>query len=89
MTNLRLIPASSGEQWGGEFDPDAFDPAGVVDVHASGRSFGPVRRTYADVAVGEPIALVGSSGLLEVAVRQGSAAGAFGVTVGTLVDVRL
>jgi S-adenosylmethionine hydrolase len=33
-----------------------------------------LRRTYADVASGEPMALVGSSGLVEIAVRDGSAA---------------
>ena len=33
-----------------------------------------LRRTYADVAPGEPMALVGSSGLVEIAVRDGSAA---------------
>jgi S-adenosylmethionine hydrolase len=33
-----------------------------------------LRRTYADAASGEPMALVGSSGLVEIAVRDGSAA---------------
>ena len=33
-----------------------------------------VRITYADVAIGQPIALIGSSGLLEIALRSGSAA---------------
>lgn len=33
----------------------------------------PVVRTYADAAVGEAVALVGSSGFLEIAVRDGSA----------------
>jgi S-adenosylmethionine hydrolase len=31
-------------------------------------------RTYADVAPGSPLALVGSNGLIEIAVREGSAA---------------
>jgi S-adenosylmethionine hydrolase len=43
----------------------------------------PVRRTYADVASGEPLALVGSSGLVEIAVRDGSAALTFGLTRGS------
>jgi S-adenosylmethionine hydrolase len=43
-------------------------------VKVGGRLIGPVRRTYADVAVGKPLALIGSSGLLEIAVRNGSAA---------------
>lgn len=33
----------------------------------------PFRQTYAEVAVGKPVALVGSSGLLEIAVRNGNA----------------
>jgi S-adenosylmethionine hydrolase len=46
-----------------------------------------VRRTYGEVAVGEPLALVGSSGFLEIAVRQGSAAAALGALPGTLVTL--
>lgn len=44
-----------------------------------------VRRTYADVAPGTLLALVGSSGLLEVAVREGSAARRLGVARGAAV----
>jgi S-adenosylmethionine hydrolase len=43
----------------------------------------PVRRTYADVASGEPLALVGSSGLVEIAVRDGSAATKLGLRRGS------
>jgi S-adenosylmethionine hydrolase len=38
--------------------------------------------TFADAAIGEPVAYVGSSGLLELAVRQGNAAREWGVGVG-------
>jgi S-adenosylmethionine hydrolase len=48
----------------------------------------PLRRTYADVATGEPVALVGSSGLIEVAVRDGSAAHSLGLTRGSIVRVK-
>ena len=41
-----------------------------------------LRRTYADAATGEAIALVGSSGLVEVAVRDGSAAEILGLSGG-------
>lgn len=41
-----------------------------------------VRRTYADVGEGELVALAGSSGFLEVAVRGGNAAVALGVRRG-------
>lgn len=48
----------------------------------------PVRRVYADVAPGAPVALVGSNGLLEIAVREGNAAERFGVARGTRVVLR-
>ncbi len=34
----------------------------------------PLRRTYAEVEIGEPIAVVGSTGFIEIAVRDGNAA---------------
>jgi S-adenosylmethionine hydrolase len=55
---------------------------GVLEV--AGRSL-PVRRTYADVARGDAVALCGSSGLVEVAVRDGSAASVLGIRRGTIV----
>ncbi|MEZ0266110.1 MAG: SAM hydroxide adenosyltransferase, partial [Phycisphaerae bacterium] len=48
-----------------------------------GRRSVPVKRTYADVPVGRPVALVGSSGLLEVAVRNGNAARKLHLNVGS------
>lgn len=48
---------------------------------------GPVRRTYGDVAAGALVALVGSIGLLEVSVRDGSAARRLDVDRGTPVTV--
>ncbi|MDF1501605.1 SAM-dependent chlorinase/fluorinase [Roseisolibacter sp. H3M3-2] len=47
-----------------------------------------VRRVYEDVAPGAPVALVGSNGLLEIAVREGSAAGQLGLARGTRVVLR-
>jgi S-adenosyl-L-methionine hydrolase (adenosine-forming) len=46
---------------------------GTLRVCVSSREV-PVGRTYADVEPGQPIALAGSRGLLEIAVREGSAA---------------
>jgi len=46
----------------------------------------PVVRTFADVEVGRTCALVGSAGLLEVAVRDGNAAKSLGLRVGTPVE---
>lgn len=53
-------------------------------VAATGRPI-PVRATYADVAPGAPVALTGSTGLLEIAVRDGSAAQTLGLTRGSAV----
>src|SRR5205085_782329 len=42
-----------------------------------------VRRTYSEVASGSPLALVGSTGLIEIAVRDGNAARQLGVGRGS------
>jgi S-adenosyl-L-methionine hydrolase (adenosine-forming) len=49
----------------------------------------PVHRTYAEVPSGSPLALVGSTGLVEIAVRDGSAAVLLGLRRGTAVVMRL
>jgi S-adenosylmethionine hydrolase len=46
-------------------------PSASVKVRR--RTIGKLKRTYWDVAPGKPLALIGSSGLLEIAVRDGSA----------------
>ena len=56
-------------------------------VEIAGRSM-PIMRTYADAPVGELIALVGSSGFVEVAQRDGHAARALGVARGAPVTLR-
>lgn len=48
----------------------------------------PIRRTYGDVSEGEVVALVGSSGLVEIAVRDGSAAEVLGAKRGGTVVLR-
>lgn len=57
-------------------------------VVIEGKNVGPLRRTYADVKRGELIALTGSDGLLEIALRDGSAAAALGVERQAVVTVR-
>ena len=59
--------------------------AGVIE--AAGKTL-PLRRTYADVALGTALAIVGSSGLIEIAVRDGSAARLLNITRGTPVVFR-
>jgi S-adenosylmethionine hydrolase len=56
-------------------------------VRVKGRDLGRLRRTYWDVPPGKPLALIGSSGLLEIAVRDGSAAQDLGLQVGDEVNL--
>lgn len=56
-------------------------------VRVNGRDLGRIRKTYWDVAPGKPLALIGSSGLLEIAVRDGSAAQKLRLSVGDSVRV--
>lgn len=72
----------------------AFDQHGSAPLEACGlfvsageQSIGPVERTYASVAAGSPVALVGSSGRLEIAVNGGNAAQTLALGVGTAVRV--
>lgn len=55
-------------------------------IHAGGRDLGPLRRCYAEVGQGQVLALVGSTGLLEVAVNGGSAAHLLGLARGDQVE---
>jgi S-adenosylmethionine hydrolase len=55
---------------------------GAVDV--GGRRIA-LARTYSEVEAGDPVALVGSSGLVEIAVRDGSAAAQLGLRRGSSV----
>jgi S-adenosylmethionine hydrolase len=48
----------------------------------------PVRRSYVDVPTGDPIAVVGSTGLIEIAVRDGNAAKKMKLRRGSVVVLR-
>jgi len=61
--------------------------AGARSIFVNGRNVGPLRRSYSDVARGEPLALIGSSDLLEIAAREASAAVQLHINVGG--EVRL
>lgn len=56
-------------------------------IEVDGRTL-PVARTYADVESGAATAVVGSSGLIELAVRDGSAAAVLGLSRGSAVVLR-
>jgi S-adenosyl-L-methionine hydrolase (adenosine-forming) len=53
-----------------------------VSVKVGRKNIGRMKRTYVDAAPGRPLALFGSSGLLEIAVRDGSAAKTLRLRVG-------
>jgi len=52
-----------------------------------GRALGPVRGHYAQVRAGEPLALIGSSGFLELSVREGSFAHDFNAAPGDYAEL--
>jgi len=60
----------------------------AANVKINRRIIGKLRKTYWDVAPGKPLALIGSSGLLEIAVRDGSAKDDLKVRVGDEVVLR-
>jgi S-adenosylmethionine hydrolase len=64
------------------------DRLGAGSVSIGERELGPVRHSYVDVRSGQPLALVGSAGMLEIAVRDGSAAATLGAGRGTTVLAR-
>jgi S-adenosyl-L-methionine hydrolase (adenosine-forming) len=69
------------------FTPALVPPYAILE--SEDMAIGPIRRTFGDVAQGELLAYWGSSGLLEVAVRDGSAARRLGIGVGGRVTARL
>ncbi len=60
----------------------------TLSVRAKHHQIGAVRKTYWDVEPGKALALIGSSGLLEIAVRDGSAEKELGLLVGDEVTLR-
>jgi S-adenosylmethionine hydrolase len=59
----------------------------AVSIEIAGRAIS-LARTYSDVAVGALVAVIGSSGLVEIAVRDGSAAAMLGAARGEPVIMR-
>ncbi|MFQ5590924.1 MAG: S-adenosyl-l-methionine hydroxide adenosyltransferase family protein [Phycisphaerae bacterium] len=59
-----------------------------VEVFVNGTAVGPLRSTFCDVPTETPLALVGGSGMLEIAVNCGNAAELFGPADSVLIEVR-
>ena len=67
---------------------DALRDSPPLNVKVNRRTIGKLKRTYWDVPPGKPLALIGSSGLLEIAVRDGSARDDLNIRVGDDVVLR-
>lgn len=63
-------------------------PADAWEFEIKGRRVRGLRGAYAEVGIGEPLALIGSNQTLEFSVREGSAAALWGVQVGEVVRAR-
>jgi S-adenosylmethionine hydrolase len=57
-------------------------------VHVRGHELCGVKRFYQQTAAGQPLAVVGSTGLLEIAIHAGHAAEALGLKPGQPIEVR-
>lgn len=66
---------------------DLIQPAMTFSV--SSQEVGVLRHTFADVPAGRPLAYLGSGGTVEIAVRDGSAAGLLGAGLGNEVRGRM
>jgi S-adenosylmethionine hydrolase len=75
------------KQEAGSTGPTHFRASAAVVVVA-GQEIAGIRRTYTEVAPGEVLALVGSHGHLEIAVREGNAAARLGLRGGERVTLR-
>jgi S-adenosylmethionine hydrolase len=58
-------------------------------IEFKGKRIGGIRRTYAEAERGELLALIGSSGYLEIAMRDDSAAARAGAVVGDKINIEL
>ncbi len=98
---LDLFPAEPGDREGvivhidhfgnatTNFPAEALAGLTIASIRVGQWVLGPVRKTYADAAPGQPLALIGSSGLMEIAVRNGSAAGDLRLRIGDRVSLQL
>jgi S-adenosyl-L-methionine hydrolase (adenosine-forming) len=62
--------------------PQATSPDGKIRLQVGGKRVEKLAQTFANGAAGEPVAIVGSSGFLEIAVNKGQAARVLGVNRG-------
>jgi S-adenosylmethionine hydrolase len=65
------------------------DRRAAVRIEFKGKRIDGIRRTYAEAERGELLALIGSSGYLEIAMREDSAAEKVGAVVGDTLNIEL
>lgn len=63
-------------------------PPDKLNVHVGPLRIGPLHTAYADARPGEVVAIIGSTGMLEIAINQGNAAAHLRASPGTIVVVR-
>jgi hypothetical protein len=81
--DLTLVPAFQTDP-----APEMRFAASAAEVEIAGRVLAGIEPTYGTVELGDMVALVGSTGFLEIAVRQGSATRRLDVRPGAAVIVR-
>ena len=69
--------------------PQLTAPGRKIKILVGSKEIHQLAQTYAQGAPGEPFAILGSSGFLEISVNKGSAAHALGVQRGAEVTVEL
>lgn len=69
--------------------PQASGADAKINLQVGGKRVEKLAQTFAQGAAGEPIAIVGSSGFLEIAVNKGNAARALGVNRGAEITLEL
>lgn len=94
-------PLEDGKGWTGEiiatdhfgnlitsFEAAMLADAGDWMVKAGNSEPLPILRTYGEVEQGKPLAYIGSSGMIEIAIRNGNASAELGIGEGGLVEIR-
>lgn len=94
-------PLDDGKGWQGEiiatdhfgnlitsFDAEMISDSGDWKVKAGNSEPLPIVRTYGEVGQGEPLAYIGSSGMIEIAIRNGNASAKLGAGEGDVVELR-
>lgn len=97
LPSLEPLPQTDGSWLGEILHIDHFGnlitsfripaPRSSITVIVAGQRIGEISRTFADVEPGELVAYPGSSGYLEIAVREGNAARHLGMDVGDPIQV--